>query len=77
MQTSYRLSVGELDEKFLLSVKALFGQPDEQIEIYRHDTPSVFASYLIRVAPRGSRCTGSESGGSPPLAPSGEEEAPR
>ena len=33
MQTSYRLSVGELDEKFLRSVKALFSQPDEQIEI--------------------------------------------
>jgi hypothetical protein len=33
MQTSYRLSVGELDEKFLRSLKALFNQPDEQIEI--------------------------------------------
>ncbi len=33
MQTSYRLSVAELDEKFLQSVRALFAKPEEEIEI--------------------------------------------
>ena len=33
MQTSYRLSVAELDERFLQSVKAMFTRPDEEIEI--------------------------------------------
>jgi antitoxin YefM len=33
MQTTYRLNAGELDEKFLQSVKALFTRPDEEIEI--------------------------------------------
>jgi hypothetical protein len=46
MQTSYRLNVGELDEKFLRSVKELFTRPDEEIEITisaaRDDT-----SYLL------------------------------
>ena len=48
MQTSYRLSVGELDEKFLRSVKEMFTRPDEEIEITisptRDDTAYLLSS---------------------------------
>jgi hypothetical protein len=48
MQTSYRLSVGQLDEKFLRSVKALFTHPEEEIEITvrtaRDDTTYLLAA---------------------------------
>ncbi len=48
MQTSYRLHVGELDEKFLRSVKEMFTRPDEEIEITisatRDDTTYLLSS---------------------------------
>jgi antitoxin YefM len=52
MQTSYRLSVAELDESFLKSVKALFSRPDEEIEITitsaRDDTAYLLSSEANR-----------------------------
>ena len=52
MQTSYRLSVAELDEKFLRSVKALFTRPEEEIEIVisttRDDTVYLLSSEANR-----------------------------
>jgi len=52
MQTSYRLSVSELNEKFLRSVKALFSRPDEEIEItistLRNDTVYLLSSNANR-----------------------------
>lgn len=50
MQTSYRLSVAELDEKFLLSVKAMFSKPDEEIEITISNTRDD-TSYLLSSEP--------------------------
>jgi hypothetical protein len=52
MQTSYCLSVEELDEKFLRSVKALFSRPGQQLEITisstRNDTEYLLASEANR-----------------------------
>ena len=50
MQTSYRLSVAELDERFLQSVKALFTRPDEEIEITINNTRDDTA-YLLSSEP--------------------------
>jgi hypothetical protein len=52
MQTSYRLSVAELDERFLRSVRALFGSAEEQLQITisneRDDTRYLLSSEANR-----------------------------
>ena len=51
MQTTYRMKAAELDEKFLTSVKSLFGESEVEISIFgRSQAEEDETTYLLKTA---------------------------